>query len=180
MWKFSLDKNFAKSSYLCIAKIFGGIEFHQCGKGHHILYVIINTGQKICVTPMRVDGEIGKNFHVYSRFLVLTIYIHVYCRSGNFLLWNFHMTNFRVHRNHPLPLNNTCFGKINFCSRQRLQKHFYNESFVYTVCDLIIINAPTAYILHTASAWVAATAFDDLYLQFVCMKAHGQQNWCGW
>ena len=34
--------------YLCIAEMFGGINFHQCGKGHHIVYVIINPGQKIC------------------------------------------------------------------------------------------------------------------------------------
>ena len=65
LWKFSLDKNFAEPSYLCIAEIFGGINFRQCGKGHHILCVIINTGQKIHVikiSPMRADGEIGKNF----------------------------------------------------------------------------------------------------------------------
>ena len=65
MWKFLLDKNFANPRYLCIAEIFGDIIFHQCGKGHHILYVIINTGQKIHVikiSPMRADGEIGENF----------------------------------------------------------------------------------------------------------------------
>ena len=63
--KFSLDKNFAKPSYYCITEIFSGINFRQCGKGCHILYVIINTGQKIRVIkilPMRADGEIGKNF----------------------------------------------------------------------------------------------------------------------
>ena len=47
MTKFSLDKNFAKPSYLCIAEIFGGVNFRQCGKGRHVLNVIINTGQKI-------------------------------------------------------------------------------------------------------------------------------------
>ena len=55
--------------YLCIVEIFGGINFHQCGKGRHILYVIINTGQKIHVikiSPMRADGEIGENFCVYG------------------------------------------------------------------------------------------------------------------
>ena len=44
---------------------FGGINFRQCGKGRHILYVIINTGQKIRVikiSPMRADGKIGENF----------------------------------------------------------------------------------------------------------------------
>ena len=59
-WKISLDiLNFAKPSYLCIAEIFGGVNFHQCGKGCHILYVIINTGQKIHVIkilPMRADA----------------------------------------------------------------------------------------------------------------------------
>ena len=37
MTKFSLDINFAKPSYLCIAEIFSGIYYHQCGKGCHIL-----------------------------------------------------------------------------------------------------------------------------------------------
>ena len=27
--------------------IFGGIKFHQCGKGCHILYVFMNMGQKV-------------------------------------------------------------------------------------------------------------------------------------
>ena len=73
-WKFSLDKNFAKPSYLCIAEIFYGC---QCGKGCHILYVIIKTGQKIHmikISPMQADGEIGKifygkNFHVYCNIV---------------------------------------------------------------------------------------------------------------
>ena len=63
--KFSLDKNFANPSYLCIAEIFGGINFHQCGKGRHVLNVIINMGQKthvIKISPIRTDGEIGENF----------------------------------------------------------------------------------------------------------------------
>ena len=46
MGKFLLDINFTKPSYLCITELFGGINFRQCGKGRHILYVIINTGQK--------------------------------------------------------------------------------------------------------------------------------------
>ena len=40
--------------------------FHQCGKGHHILNVIINTGQKICaikISPIRAEGE---NFSAYG------------------------------------------------------------------------------------------------------------------
>ena len=63
--KFLLDKNFTKPRYLCIAEIFDGINFHQCGIGRHILYVITNTGQKIRVikiSPIRADVEIGENF----------------------------------------------------------------------------------------------------------------------
>ena len=58
-------KIFTKPSYLCTAETFSGINFRRCCKGHHILYVIINTGQNICVikiSPMRADGESGKNF----------------------------------------------------------------------------------------------------------------------
>ena len=65
MTNFLLDKNFAKPSYLCIAEIFSGINFRQCSKGHHILNVIINTGQKIRaikISPIRADGKIGENF----------------------------------------------------------------------------------------------------------------------
>ena len=46
-WKFSLDKSFAKTSYLCIAEIFGGINFHQCSKGCHIPNVIITREQMV-------------------------------------------------------------------------------------------------------------------------------------
>ena len=73
--KFSLGKNFAKPSYLCIAEIFGGINFHQCGKGRHILNVIINTGQKIRtikISPIRADGEIGENF-LLAKISVYTV-----------------------------------------------------------------------------------------------------------
>ena len=38
------DKNFTKPGYVYI---FGGINFHQCGKGCHILYVFMNMGQKV-------------------------------------------------------------------------------------------------------------------------------------
>ena len=78
--KFSLDKNFAKHSYLCVAEIFGGINFCQCGKGHHILNVIINTGQKIRVTkisPIKADGKIGKNF-LLAKISVCTVHEIVY------------------------------------------------------------------------------------------------------
>ena len=40
-------------------------KFCQCGRGHHILYIIVNTGQKICVikfSPMRAGGKICENF----------------------------------------------------------------------------------------------------------------------
>jgi hypothetical protein len=63
--EFSLGKNFAKSSCLSIAEKFYEIFFRQCGEGHHILYAIFNTGQKISVinfSPMRAGGEIGENF----------------------------------------------------------------------------------------------------------------------
>ena len=48
------------------------INFRQCGKGRHILYVIIYTGQKkINFSPMRAGGEISESFllakfHVYG------------------------------------------------------------------------------------------------------------------
>ena len=40
--KFSLDKYFAKPSNICITEIFSGMNFHQCGVGCHILYVIMH------------------------------------------------------------------------------------------------------------------------------------------
>ena len=39
-------KNFHQAQLSCIAEIFSGINFCQYSKGHHILYAIINTGQK--------------------------------------------------------------------------------------------------------------------------------------
>ena len=45
---YCIAKNFAKPRYLCIAEIFDGIKFRQYSKGHHnMLYVIVNTGQKV-------------------------------------------------------------------------------------------------------------------------------------
>ena len=79
MTKFSLDKNFTKPSYLCIAEIFGGINFRQCSKGRHILNVIINIGQKICaikILPIRTDGQIGENLDIYG-MLVLRTYAQI-------------------------------------------------------------------------------------------------------
>ena len=51
------------------------LNFYQCGKGHHILCAIINTGQKIHVikiSPMRADGEVGENF-VLAKISVYTV-----------------------------------------------------------------------------------------------------------
>ena len=56
---------FRQAQLLCIAEIFGEINFRQCSKGRHILNVIINTGQKIRtikILPIRADGEIGEIF----------------------------------------------------------------------------------------------------------------------
>ena len=60
--------------YLCIAEILDGINFHQCGNGHHIL----NTGQKIQVKilPTRAGGEIGENFLLAK---ISTWYIYTCC-----------------------------------------------------------------------------------------------------
>ena len=43
-------------------ELYSGINFYQCGKGRHILYIIINTGQKIVenFSPMTTGGEIGE------------------------------------------------------------------------------------------------------------------------
>ena len=64
-WKFSLDKSFAKPSYLCVVENFRGNNFRQSGKGRHILYAIFNTGQRVSVmkfSPMRAGEESDKNF----------------------------------------------------------------------------------------------------------------------
>ena len=45
--------------------MFGGMIFCQYSEGRHILYVIINTRQKIFwikISPMSAGGEIGKKF----------------------------------------------------------------------------------------------------------------------
>ena len=50
-------------------------KFSPCGKGCHILYVIINTGQKIRVikiSPIRASGEIGENF-LLAKISVYTV-----------------------------------------------------------------------------------------------------------
>ena len=74
--KFSLDKHFANPSYPCITEIFTGINFRQCGKGRHILCVIINTGQKIHrikISPMQAGGEIGETF-LLAKIFSYTVY----------------------------------------------------------------------------------------------------------
>ena len=67
--------------WLSIAEIFGGINFRQCGKGRHILYVIINTGKKkiriIKISPMRADGEIGENF-LLAKISAYTVHVCVH------------------------------------------------------------------------------------------------------
>ncbi len=45
----SLDKNFTKPSYLCIVETFGGINFHECDEGYHILHV------EVIVTDLALD-----------------------------------------------------------------------------------------------------------------------------
>ena len=52
---------FCQTSYLAEIFQYGEIDFHQCGKGHHILY-----------SPMRVGGESGKNFLLvkFSMYMV--------------------------------------------------------------------------------------------------------------
>ena len=62
---FRLINILPSSANLCIAEVFDGINFCQCVKGRHILYVIINTGQRIhliSISPVRADGEIDENF----------------------------------------------------------------------------------------------------------------------
>ena len=65
-WKFSLAKNFAKPRYLYIAELFGGINFRQCDKGHHILYVIINTGQKFMDKKFRQREQVAKLAKIFT------------------------------------------------------------------------------------------------------------------
>ena len=67
----SPDKNFAKLQLYCI----GGIIIHQCSKGCHALYAIINTGQKLSVIKFRQYRASGKNF--------LPVKISMYCIAGN-------------------------------------------------------------------------------------------------
>ena len=71
-----------KLTIYCICEIFAGKKFgqpqlplycrkflwksfHECGEGRHVLFAIINTGQKISMITFlttRAGGEIGKNF----------------------------------------------------------------------------------------------------------------------
>ena len=50
--------------YLCIAENIQQNKVHQCDKGHHIIYVITNTGQKYVDKNLatKVGGKIGENF----------------------------------------------------------------------------------------------------------------------
>ena len=112
MTKLSLDKNFTKPSYLCIAEIFGGINFRQYGKGCHILNVIINTGQNICaikISPIRADGEIGKNF-LLAKISTYTVLSKLHQR-----FWFMHYKNHAIQLICPSGNIKMCFTAINEC-----------------------------------------------------------------
>ena len=73
--------NTVKSRYLCIAEIFGGINFCQCSKVCPILYAIIQN-KKVSVVPflpMRVGGEIGENLHICSMCTWVGVHEYVHC-----------------------------------------------------------------------------------------------------
>ena len=56
----TLEKSFAKPSYIYIAETLHRI-YHHCGKGCHIVYVINNTGEEFHgykVLPMREGSKI--------------------------------------------------------------------------------------------------------------------------
>ena len=46
MWNILLDKILQAQLPLYITEKNSGKKFHQCGKGRHILYVIVDVGQK--------------------------------------------------------------------------------------------------------------------------------------
>ena len=62
--KFSLDKNFAKPSYLSVAKILSGINFANAVKVAISSMQSLILDQKITIkfSSMRAGGEIGENF----------------------------------------------------------------------------------------------------------------------
>ena len=67
---------------------FGGKNLHQCGKGRHILYVIIHIGQKISVSLIRTGSEIGKHFllakifHLYgNNYMILYVTCNYFISS---------------------------------------------------------------------------------------------------
>ena len=70
------------ASYLCVAEIFGGINFRQCGKGRHAYPLCTCLGQnlQIKISPMRAGGEIGtkfspgENFQLYGMPVPATIF----------------------------------------------------------------------------------------------------------
>ena len=93
-----LDKNFSKPRYLCILEIFNGINFHQCSRGHHILYVIINTGKKslrIKISAMRAGGKIGENF-LLAKISTYTV-DHLYTSTGQLMYMHTYMDCSVVH-----------------------------------------------------------------------------------
>ena len=60
--KFSLDKNFTKPRYLCIAGIFDGINFRQYGKGHQMLYVQVKKFTEQNFHRQDQVAKLAKNF----------------------------------------------------------------------------------------------------------------------
>ena len=72
--EFSLDRNFAKPSHLCIVEKKLRKNFHQCGKGHHILYAVFNTGQKIRMIKILANESRWRNWQKFLRIW----YVHVH------------------------------------------------------------------------------------------------------
>ena len=90
VWKFSLGKNFTKTSYIPLyyRKIWWNkSKFATAKKGHHIILfaILLNTGQKISVIkflPMREGGRIGENFLLVK----ISTYMVQFYPSGNAFL----------------------------------------------------------------------------------------------
>ena len=47
---FRVNTHYSYSRKIFTAKIFAKPNYNQCSKGHHTLYAIITTGQKVCGT----------------------------------------------------------------------------------------------------------------------------------
>ena len=68
MTKFSLNKNFAKLSYLCIAEIFGGINFRR-QTGLSLQHQPYYSGKTNSCDPHSLFKSIGK--HYYGDYQIL-------------------------------------------------------------------------------------------------------------